>query len=428
MHIILHNCRILDPATKTDQVDLDIEIIDGLITRLGKLLTSDKAIRHDLSGLVVAPGFFDMHVHLREPGQEYKETIATGTNAAAHGGFTGICCMPNTTPSISDPYVVSFIKDKARGLLVDVEICGTMTKARKGDELAPIGALHEAGVRMISDDGSAVANAEVMRRVLEYAKMFDLLCTQHCEEHAMTKGTCMHEGAVSTKLGLPGYPSVAEDIVVGRDILLAEYVGGVRYHAAHLSTKNSVRLVREAKQKHLPVTCEVTPHHFVLTDAAVETYWGNAKMNPPLREQADIDAIIVGLQDGTIDCISTDHAPHAVSEKETDMMTAAYGIIGLETAVGLGMTHLVNTGKLTLSEYIEKCSVNPRRILKLSPIEISPGNAANLTILDPTRKWTFSAGDIRSKSQNTPFVGAQMVGKAVGVVNNGQFAGEIFAT
>lgn len=426
MHIILQNCRIVDPVRNSDKSGVDIEIFDGTVIKIGKSLPVGKVRSVDLVGMVVAPGFFDMHVHLREPGQEYKETIATGTAAAAAGGFTGICCMPNTIPSISDPYVVSFIQQKAKDSLVDVEICGTMTKARKGEELAPIGALHEAGVRMISDDGSAVANAEVMRRVLEYAKMFDLLCTQHCEEHAMTNGTCMHEGKVSTRLGLPGYPSVAEDIIVGRDIMLTEYVGGVRYHAAHLSTRKSVELVRDAKRKGIAVTCEVTPHHFVLTDEAIETYWGNAKMNPPLREAEDIEAIIGGLQDGTIDCISTDHAPHAISEKETDMMSAAYGIIGLESAIGLGLTHLVHTGKLSLMDYIAKCSTNPRRILKLDPISIEEGETANLTILDLSRKWTFAESDIRSKSKNTPFIGYELVGKAVGVINKGIVQGQIF--
>lgn len=427
MHILLRNCRIVDPITQTDRSAIDIEISNGTIVAVGESLSAVDATVYDLSGMVVAPGFFDMHVHLREPGQEYKETIASGTAAAAQGGFTGICCMPNTSPSISDPFVVSYIKEKAHNNLVDVEICGTMTKGRKGDELAPIGSLSEAGVRMISDDGSAVASAEVMRRVLEYAKMFDMLCTQHCEEHAMTKGTCMHEGAVSTKLGLPGYPSVAEDIIVARDILLTEYVGGVRYHAAHLSTKQSVELVRDAKRKGIAVTCEVTPHHFVLTDAAVETHWGNAKMNPPLREQHDIDAIIEGLQDGTIDCIATDHAPHARSEKETDMMTAAYGIIGLETAIGLGLTYLVQTGKLTLMQYIEKCSTNPRKILRLDPITIGVGEKANLTIIDMGQKWTFRDEDIRSKSHNTPFVGSELVGRPVGVINNGMYQGAIFS-
>ncbi len=427
MHILLTNAHLIDPITNRDEQGIAIEIKDGMIVKIGKADPSSSAEQFDLHGAVVAPGFFDMHVHLREPGQEYKETIETGTTAAAYGGFTGVCCMPNTEPSISDPYVVSYIKDRSKGLLVDVEICGTMTKARKGDELAAYGSLQECGVKMVSDDGGAVRSAEVMRRVFEYAKMFDLLCTQHCEEHSMTKGTCMHEGKVSAKLGLPGYPSVAEDIIVGRDILLAEYVGGVRYHAAHVSTKGSIELVRAAKAKGLPITCEVTPHHFTITDEAVETHWANAKMNPPLREQSDVDAVIAGLQDGTIDCIATDHAPHATSEKETDMMSAAYGIIGLESAIGLGLTQLVHTGKLTLSQYIQKCSSNPRAILRLPPISFSEGSPANMTIIDPVKEWTFSNEDIRSKSSNTPFKGTPLKGKAIGVINNGQYKGELFS-
>ncbi|MEI8135442.1 MAG: dihydroorotase [bacterium] len=419
MDILLHNCRILDPITGLDESGMDIEIKEGRITAIGKNLKSNLASR-DLKGALVAPGFFDMHVHLREPGQEYKETIETGTRAAASGGFTGICCMPNTDPPVSDPFVVSYIKSKAEGNIVDVEICATMTKARKGETLAPMQALSDAGVRMISDDGSAVASAEVMRRVFEYGKMFDFLCTEHCEEATMTHGTAMHEGKISTKLGLPGYPSVAEDIIVARDIMLAEYVGGVRYHVAHLSTRNAVQLVREAKAKGLSVSCEVTPHHFSLTDEAVETHFGNAKMNPPLREHVDIEAIIVGLQDGTIDCISTDHAPHAHHEKETDMMSAAYGIIGCETAVALGLTKLVHTGKISLNHYIELCSVNPRRLMKLPQLKIAEGELANLTIVNLEKEWEFTSSHIFSKSSNTPFIGEKFKGQAIGVINNNQ--------
>lgn len=417
MDILLQNCHIVDPASNKDVEGVDIEITNGVITKIGKGVKS-KAPAKDLKGAIVAPGFFDMHVHLREPGQEYKETIETGTKAAAAGGFTGICCMPNTDPPISDPFVVSYIREKAKGNIVDVEICATMTKAREGNELSPMQALSDAGIKMISDDGSAVKSAEVMRRVLEYAKMFDFLCTQHCEEHSMTHGTCMHEGAVSTKLGLPGYPSVAEDIIVGRDILLAEYVGGVRYHAAHLSTKGAVELVRQAKKKGLPISCEVTPHHFTITDAAVEKHWANAKMNPPLREKEDIEAVIIGLQDGTIDCISTDHAPHADHEKETDMMSAAYGIIGLESAVGLGLTQLVHTKKLSLKEYITKCSINPRHLMKLQQIAIEEGEQANLTIIDLDHKWKFTRDSVHSKSHNTPFYEEKFTGKPTGVINN----------
>ncbi len=419
MDILLQNCRIVDPISGRDDTGMDIEITSGKISAIGKNLKS-KAPLKNLNGAVVAPGFFDMHVHLREPGQEYKETIETGTRAAASGGFTGLCCMPNTDPPISDPFVVSYIREKAKNNLVDVEICGTMTKGRKGEELAPMQALSDAGIKMISDDGTAVASAEVMRRVFEYGKMFDFLCTEHCEEPTMTKGTCMHEGKVSTKLGMPGYPSVAEDIIISRDILLAEYVGGVRFHVAHLSTRNAVRLVREAKARGIMVSCEVTPHHFTLTDEAVETHFANAKMNPPLREKEDIEAVIAGLQDGTIDCISTDHAPHAAHEKETDMMSAAFGIIGCETAIGLGLTNLVHTGKLSLSKYIEISSANPRKLMKLPPIQIIEGASANLTIIDLNNEWTFSKQDIHSKSQNTPFIGTKLKGRAIGVINNNQ--------
>lgn len=418
MNVLLKNLRLIDPSTKRDESGLDLEIVDGKITRIGKGLKSTSEGR-DLRGAVVAPGFFDMHVHLREPGHEYKETIKTGTRAAMAGGFTGVCCMPNTEPSISDPFVVSYIKEKSQGNLVDVAICGTMTKGRKGEELAPMDALFQAGVKMISDDGGAVRSAEVMRRVLEYAKMFDLLATQHCEEHSMTMNAPINEGRVSTKLGLQGWPTVAEDIVISRDILLTEYVGGVRYHVAHMSTKGAVRLVREAKARGVQVSCEVTPHHFMLTDDAIEKHQTLAKMNPPLRTQDDIHAIIEGLKDGTIDCISTDHAPHAKHEKETDINSAAFGIIGLETAIPIALTELVHKKHLTLTQLIEKFSVNPRRLLKLDPIRIEEGAPANLTIIDPEVEWTFAESDIYSKSHNTPFIGYSFKGRAIGALNNG---------
>jgi dihydroorotase len=421
VNLLLKNARLVDPLQNLDQSNIDIESRDGVIQRIGNGLKSDGEIR-DLKGAVVAPGFCDMHVHLREPGQEYKETIETGLNAAAASGFTAICCMPNTEPPISDPFVVSYIKEKAAGHLVDLTICGTMTKARKGEELAPMDALVKAGVRMISDDGSAVKSAEIMRRVFEYARPFDLLVTQHCEEHSMTAGAPINEGRISTKLGIPGWPSVAEEIIIARDILLAEYVGGVRYHAAHCTTKGAIRLVREAKARGVAVSCEVTPHHFMLTDEAIETYGTQAKMNPPLRTHEDIEAIIEGLNDGTIDCISTDHAPHATHEKETDLISAAFGIIGLETAIPIGLTELVNKNRLGLSEYIRKSSTNPRKLLGLSEITIREGERANLTIFDPKTDWTFSEASIRSKSRNTPFVGHRFRGKAVGSINNGRVA------
>ncbi|HEY3876322.1 MAG TPA: dihydroorotase [Candidatus Kapabacteria bacterium] len=422
MNLLLQNARLIDPAIGLDEI-ADLEIRDGNISRIGKNLESSFEKR-DLAGAVIAPGFFDMHVHLREPGQEYKETIQSGLDAAMAGGFTGICCMPNTEPAISDPFVVSYIREKAADHLVSLEVCGTMTKARKGEELSPIAALAKAGVRMISDDGSAVRSAETMRRVFEYASMFGLLVTQHCEEHSMTAGAAMNEGAVSTKLGLPGWPSVAEEIIIARDILLAEYVAGngsdVRYHVAHVSTKGGVRLIREAKARGINVSAEVTPHHFVLTDEAVERHGTNAKMCPPLRTAEDIEAILEGLRDGTIDCIATDHAPHAAHEKETDMVSAAMGIIGLETAIPLGLTHIVATGTLRLAEFIERSSTAPRTLLGLPKIKIKEGEPANLTIFDPTKKWRFSESDIRSKSHNTPFIGTEFTGKVLGVIANGK--------
>lgn len=422
MNIYLKNIRVVSPSQNSNE-HLNIYIFEGIIEYIGKeepIITTETKII-DGTNLVCAPGFFDMHVHLREPGQEYKETIQTGTLAAANGGFTGVVCMPNTSPAVDSVAIIEYITSRAKGNIVDVLPCATITKSREGKELAPLLSLIEAGAVMFSDDGSCLESAEMMRRAFDYTAQWDALLTQHCEEHTMTRNFAMNEGKVSSKLGLKGYPTVAEDVIIARDILLAEYCGNRRYHAAHISTKGAVRLVREAKSRGLRVSCEVTPHHFVLTDEAVLGYNTNAKMNPPLRTQEDVEAIIEGLADGTIDCIATDHAPHAIHEKQCEFAQAANGITGLETALGLGITYLVNTGILSLSQLIEKMSVNPRKVIQLQEIKIDKDEKANLTIFAPDEQWTVDLAHSCSKSHNSPFNGVELTGKPKFVINNGQF-------
>jgi dihydroorotase len=365
----------------------------------------------EASAMVVLPGLFDMHVHFREPGQEYKETIQTGCEAAANGGFTGVCCMPNTAPAIDNAPTVEYIHNRAQQTLTEVFCCGAITKGREGAELAPMLELLERGVLMFSDDGACVRSAEMMRRAFQYLAPFDGLLSQHCEEHALTEGFAMHEGAVSSELGLRGYPAVAEEIIIARDILLAAATGNRRYHVSHISTAGGAALVRAAKERGQRVSCEVAPHHFVLTDEDVRGYATNAKMNPPLRTRTDVEAMIAGLRDGTIDAIATDHAPHATHEKEVEFALAANGILGLETSLGLAMTHLVHAGHITLERLVELMSANPRRILGLPAIVIAEGQSANLTIIAPNEEWTVDAALSRSKSRNTPFHGMRLRGK-----------------
>jgi dihydroorotase len=419
--ILLKNCQVIEPNAGIDSV-LDIFIVDGVIEKIGSKLSAQKDVEElELKGKIVAPGFMDMHVHLREPGFEHKETIETGTLAAAVGGFTAVCCMPNTDPAIDDASVVNSITEKSRAVndgLVDVFCVGAVTKGREGNELAPMMELAEAGVVGFTDDGAPVMDADKMRRALEYASMLKKPILQHAEDISMTKGGVMNEGFVATSLGLPPMPSVAEEIMVARDIKLVEYVKA-QYHVAHISTAGTVELIRNAKQKKLPVTCEVTPHHFSLTDDAVRSFDTNTKMNPPLRTQDDVEALKEGLKDGTIDVIATDHAPHSFDEKQVEFAYAPFGIVGLETALGLCCTELVEKKILTLVQLIEKLSVNPRKILHLPDIKIAEGEEANLTFLDPAREWTVNVNEFKSKSKNSPFDGWKLKGKAIGIINNG---------
>ena len=375
----------------------------------------------DLRGKIVAPGFVDMHVHLREPGFEHKETIETGTLSAAHGGFTAVCCMPNTNPAIDDESIVRFVHSQGKLVnngIVDVFPIGAVTKGRAGKELSSIAELVQAGAVGLSDDGAPVFDAEIMRRVLEYAGMFGVPVIQHCEEPSLVRGGVMNEGFVATELGLPGIPPVAEEIMIARDILLTEYTRS-SYHVAHMSTAGAVKLVREAKQKGTAITCEVTPHHFTLTDDVVRTFDTNTKMNPPLRTRDDVEAIKQGLRDGVVDVIASDHAPHSLDEKEVDYLQAPFGIVGLETAVGLAITELVSANIISFSQMVEKFSTNPRRIIR-RPIDIREGNAANFTFIDPDIRWKVEVNRFKSKSKNSPFDGRMLKGKAAGIFNRGQ--------
>ncbi|MGA7161718.1 MAG: dihydroorotase [Bacteroidota bacterium] len=413
--------RYINPATKTDAVT-DILIVDGIIESIMPSISPPANCEVvDLRRKIIAPGFIDMHVHLREPGFEHKETIETGTLAAAYGGFTAVCCMPNTNPAIDDESIVRFVHSQGKLVnngIVDVYPIGAVTKGRSGKELSSIAELVQAGAVGLSDDGAPVFDAELMRRALEYAGMFDVPVIQHCEEPSLVRGGVMNEGFVATELGLPGIPSVAEEIMIARDILLTEYTRS-RYHVAHMSTAGSVKLVHEAKLKDMSVTCEVTPHHFTLTDDVVRSFDTNTKMNPPLRTRDDVEAIKEGLREGIIDVIATDHAPHSLDEKEVDYLQAPFGIVGLETAVGLAITELVTTKILTFSQLVEKFSTNPRKIVR-RVVDVREGNSADFSMIDPEMEWKVDAGGFKSKSKNSPFDGRVLKGKAAGIFNHGR--------
>jgi dihydroorotase len=421
MQILLKGGTLIDPGAGRNE-ETDILIRDGKIERMGKSINASSAQVIELKGKVVAPGFVDMHVHLREPGYEHKETILSGCTAAAAGGFTAVCCMPNTNPPIDDESVIHFIQSKAKvvlGGLVDVHPIAAVTVGRKGEHLAPLAEMAAAGAVAFSDDGDPVYDSEIMRRALEYAGMFGKPIIQHAQDPSLTKGGAMNEGFTATELGLPGMPPVAEEIMIARDLKLVGYTGG-NYHVAHLSTAGSVELIRQAKSQGMKVSCEVTPHHFAITDDAVRTYDTNTKMNPPLRTADDIEAIKHGLRDGTVDVIATDHAPHSFDEKQVEYQSAPFGIIGLETAVGLAVTELVGKGVITLYQLVEKLSTNPRRILGLPEVKIQEGEIANLTVFDPQVSWVVDPASFKSLSKNTPFGGRRLTGRAIGVINNGQ--------
>jgi len=405
MRLVLRSGRVIDPANNLDAVQ-DVLIADGKIERLGRNLSvpADAEVV-DANGKIVCPGFIDMHVHLREPGQEYKETVATGTQAAAAGGFTAVCCMANTSPVNDNGAVTDYIRAKARVEgVVRVYPIGAVTKNLRGEELAELAELADAGCVAFSDDGRCVMNAELYRRAMEYTLPFGAPVISHAEDATLSRGASINEGVVSTELGLAGQPAAAEDVMVARDILLAELTGA-HVHIAHASTAGAVRLVRDAKARGVRVTAEVTPHHLVLTEDAVRTWDANTKMAPPLRTKRDVEALIEGLTDGTIDCIATDHAPHALSEKEGEYDHAAFGVVGLETAVAVLLDRLVRPGLLPLATLIARWSRDPARLLNLPGGTLAVGAPADVTILDPDAEATVEPSRFQSRSRNTPFGG-----------------------
>ena len=410
MNHLIKGGRVLDPANGVDAVQ-DILIQDGKIARLGKGLQPPEGTPViDAAGKVVCPGFIDIHVHLREPGYEYKETVATGTKAAAAGGFTAVACMANTHPVNDNRSVTDYILAKARSEgLVRVYPIGAVTRGLEGKELAELAELAEAGCVAYSDDGHPIMNAELLRRAMEYTLPFGLPIISHAEDAHLVQGGVMNDGVISTELGLGGRPAAAEEVMVARDCCLAELTGA-HVHIAHLSTAGAVRLVREAKARGIRVSAEVTPHHLVLTEEAVRGYDPNTKMNPPLRTKRDQEALLEALADGTIDCIATDHAPHALSEKEGDFDGAAAGIVGLETAASVLLDRLVRSGLLDLKTLIARLTAGPARVLNLPGGSLAPGVDADVTILDPARELTIDPSGFHSKSRNTPFGGWRVTG------------------
>jgi dihydroorotase len=446
--LLLTGGRVIDPANRLDTI-ADLLIRDGKIAAVGAEATQQAppdADRTDVSGLVVCPGLIDLHVHLREPGQTAKETIATGTLAAARGGFTSLVCMPNTSPAIDNAGTVALIHDRAkRDGVVNLFVAGAITKNIAGEELAPIGSLKRAGVVAITDDGHCVQNNELMRRALEYAKMFDLPVMDHCQDYSLVTEGVMHEGRWSTALGLQGWPAAGEEMIVARNILLAELTGA-RVHCQHLSAAGSVALIRAAKQRGVPISGEACPHHFTLTDAAIagsDKFWSadgagifgfvsqgsppawpaydtNFKMNPPLRSARDREAILAGLVDGTIEILCSDHAPHCDFEKGVEFDYAPFGITGLETELALSLMQLYHAKRLSLTDLIAKYTVAPARLLNLAKGSLSVGADADVTVFDPDHEWLFDRGDSASKSTNNPFYDWRLKGKALITIVGGK--------
>ncbi|HEX4808154.1 MAG TPA: dihydroorotase [Bryobacteraceae bacterium] len=416
---VIKNGRVVDPSQGIDGL-LDVAIQDGLVREIAPDIDAGGCETFDASELIVAPGFIDMHVHLREPGFEHSETIETGSRAAAAGGFTSICCMPNTSPVNDNATVTRYITDRARQFaVVNVFPIGAITKNSAGEELSSIASMKEAGIVAISDDGRPVMNSRVVRRAMEFACSLDLPLIEHCEDLHLSAGGDMHEGVESTRLGLRGIPRSSEDVMVARDIILAE-VTGARYHVAHISSKYSVEMVAFAKRRGMPVSSEATPHHFALADSEMHPYDGNYKMKPPLREPSDVSAVAEGLIQGVVDAIATDHAPHPGDEKMQEFERCPFGIIGLETALGLSLERLHHNGRMTLPHLVGLFTTGPARILSLNRGTLQAGAIADITIFGLTHCWTYDVNNSPSKSRNTPFNGRTFTGGPVATIVGGK--------
>lgn len=409
--VLIKGGRVIDPSRDLDST-ADVLVEDGCIAAVEPNLSPpDGAESLDAAGAVVAPGLVDVHVHFREPGKEEAETVATGARSAAAGGYTSVCAMPNTDPVTDNEAAIGFLVKQANAANgARVFPYGAISVGQQGQHLAGFAKLVEAGAVALSDDGHPVVSSHLMRTALEYAQAFGIPIADHCEEPALADRGVMHEGVVSTRLGLKGIPSAAEEIMVARDAILSELTGG-HVHLCHMSTRGSVDIIRRAKERGINVTAEVTPHHLTLTDEACEAYNTNAKMNPPLREQADVDALLEALRDGTIDMIATDHAPHHYEAKERDFDEAPFGIVGLETALGLGITKLVNEGVLSLSDLILRMSTVPARTFHLDGGTLAVGTPADIVIFDPAASWTVDPAQFLSKSRNTPYGGHVLTGR-----------------
>lgn len=421
MAILIKNGRVIDPASGTDGV-ADVLIAEGRVTGVGNGLSANGAEVFDAAGMVVAPGFIDMHVHLREPGFEHAETIESGSRAAAAGGFTSICAMPNTKPVNDSVTVTSYIVERARrDAVVNVFPIGAITKDSAGEELAAIGAMKSAGAVAISDDGRPVMNSRVMRRAMEFARSYDLPLIDHCEDLNLSAGGDMHEGAQSVRWGLRGIPAASEDTMVARDLILAELTGA-RFHVAHISTCNSVAMVEHARRHGLAVTAEAAPHHFTLIDRQMEPYNSNYKMRPPLRARGDREAVVAGLASGAISAIATDHAPHPGSEKMQEFERCPFGIIGLETALALALEQLVHTGRITLPRLVELFTTGPEAVMRLGRGTLKPGAPGDVTVFSTELPWTYDVNASFSRSRNSPFHGRTFRGGPVATVVGGTFA------
>ncbi len=419
MALLLKNVHAIDPQVGLDEV-CEILIRDGVIVEVGHDLTMEKGVERDLGGKVLVPGLVDMHVHLRDPGFEYKEDIESGTRAAAHGGFTDVCCMPNTKPIIDTGAIVEYVRSRAAEVgKCRVHVSGACTKGEMGEALSEMGDMVAHGAVMFTDDGRGVQSAGMMRRVMDYAAQFGCAVSSHCQDESLVGTGQINEGAVSTRLGLAGWPATGEEIQIVRDIEISKLTG-CPIHIQHLSSAHGLDLVRRGKQDGAKVTCEVTPHHMFLNEEFIgDDYNTNMKVNPPLRSAEDAAAIIEGVVDGTVDCIVTDHAPHADYEKAREFENAPFGMTGIETSVGLIVGNLVNNGVITWQRMVELMSVNPRRILGIDRVALEPGCRADLTVIDPELKWTVTEGEFESRAKNSGFLGWELTGRATDVYVGG---------